>query len=557
MSNRKYNINKKPLTNEEIDNYKDFDSLMNKFPDPGDGNSTPNVKSYIKYVKGSILGIVGAVVAWFAVQQFTKPDAVAVDDTATIETGVQKYTIAPHITGADVPFQSFEIDAQRDVELTTDLGSIISIKANSFMDDDGNLVKGKVEILFREFHNPIDVFASGIPMQYDSGATNYTFESAGMFELKAMQNGVALARELVKDIVVDLVSENGGSQFNNYYFDTASGAWQYLSRSEVDSVPQAKIPALEVSKITKQKSAPKTESHAGGQGSKPVLAKPTKPIPVKYPEVLSDKYAFTIDYSSVQFPELAKGLVFQVDHKLSKFSPAYYDVNWDQIELVKSTHKDRYTVNLTKGSKNLSVECYPALSKEEYTRLQNQYKEAVASYDALLIAYNQSQGQTTYVNQAPKESEFNKSLRNDVFNLAKTKVTSARRFRRRFRIRYQGVTNSDHPRPTISLQRTYYGEYAPRVIASFTDGRKHIKALRIVSVVGGFNILLSEQKKVNEVAYSKKDKNLLWVLHGEEEIAIADPDNFENIKGDRHRFTMTTYKGIEGVQKLRELYLEQ
>ena len=56
-------------------------------------------------------------------------------------------------------------------------------------------------------------------MNYDSSGVNYMFESAGMLELLAEQNGEPLVMNPEKEIDIEMSSNNDSKAFNLYEFD--------------------------------------------------------------------------------------------------------------------------------------------------------------------------------------------------------------------------------------------------------------------------------------------------------------------------------------------------
>lgn len=94
--------------------------------------------------------------------------------------------ITPAIKGVDVPFESSIFLAQDGDTLFYGSGSMVLFPKHAFVDENGGVVKGKVEVIFREFSDPIDYFMSGIPMEYDSAGLNFNFESSAMCEIKAL-----------------------------------------------------------------------------------------------------------------------------------------------------------------------------------------------------------------------------------------------------------------------------------------------------------------------------------------------------------------------------------
>lgn len=60
-------------------------------------------------------------------------------------------------------------------------GAMLYIPADALIDDEGKPFYGMATIYLEEYYNPIDIFLSGVPMQYDSAGTAHTLHSAGGF----------------------------------------------------------------------------------------------------------------------------------------------------------------------------------------------------------------------------------------------------------------------------------------------------------------------------------------------------------------------------------------
>ena len=75
-------------------------------------------------------------------------------------------------------------------------------RPNAFVNSRGEAVEGAIKLTYREVSDPVSMLASGIPMTYDSAGVQTNFESAGMLELRAYQNGEALT--LREDALVDI-----------------------------------------------------------------------------------------------------------------------------------------------------------------------------------------------------------------------------------------------------------------------------------------------------------------------------------------------------------------
>ena len=70
----------------------------------------------------------------------------------------------PPLPELDIPYQKFEIDPSQPNVLYSKFGAKINIPADAFLDKEGNVIKDKVEVSFREFYNPLDFYLAGIPM---------------------------------------------------------------------------------------------------------------------------------------------------------------------------------------------------------------------------------------------------------------------------------------------------------------------------------------------------------------------------------------------------------
>ena len=90
--------------------------------------------------------------------------------------------VKPPLTKKNIPFEKFTINAEEQCKVINTNHTQISIPANAFIHADGTAVTGTVEVRYREMNDAVDFFLCGIPMTYDSGGTQYTFQSAGMCE---------------------------------------------------------------------------------------------------------------------------------------------------------------------------------------------------------------------------------------------------------------------------------------------------------------------------------------------------------------------------------------
>ncbi|MCH8330670.1 MAG: OmpA family protein, partial [Bacteroidetes bacterium] len=121
-----------------------------------------------------------------------------------------------------VKFQAEQGTAYR----TKRSGTMINIPPNSLIDKDGNQVNGEVELTFTEYRDAADFLLSGIPMDFRKGGEHFVFNSGGMFDVRAFQNGNELTLKEGSDIDVQFVLTSTVPDMNLYYFDDQSNNWR-------------------------------------------------------------------------------------------------------------------------------------------------------------------------------------------------------------------------------------------------------------------------------------------------------------------------------------------
>ncbi|MBX7094305.1 MAG: hypothetical protein K1X56_06250 [Flavobacteriales bacterium] len=129
------------------------------------------------------------------------------------------------------PLQKLELVAETGAELFVEgsKGSKIIVPANVLVDSLRRPIKGKVTFHYREFHDAASVYCAGIPMDYDAAGILKRFETAGMFELRAEQNGNTVYVDSGKTISVQLASMVGGNDYHFFYLDEqGTRNWHYM-----------------------------------------------------------------------------------------------------------------------------------------------------------------------------------------------------------------------------------------------------------------------------------------------------------------------------------------
>jgi hypothetical protein len=141
----------------------------------------------------------------------------------------------PPLPELDLPYQKFEIDPSQPNLLSSKYGAKINVPADAFLDKNGNIIKGKVQISFREFYNPLDFYLAGIPMGYNDNGVEKVLESGGMVELIAKSNTKELFVNPNSKINVDLYSWTKSKDFNLYDLDKTNGKWIEKGKDSISS----------------------------------------------------------------------------------------------------------------------------------------------------------------------------------------------------------------------------------------------------------------------------------------------------------------------------------
>jgi len=402
----KFNIDRKPVPDEEINSHKDFGELIKSFKKQSiekarsDTNFFKNKKiTYTAIIAGAT---VLCTVTYFSVFKSKETKQTSYDKITTIplQTNAQnsksnKAFIAPPISKLNVPYQKFKLKSEQGATLKTQSNSKIIVPKNTFVNKKGENIIGDVEIQFREFHNQADIIASGIPMKYDSAGIQSHLESAGMIDIKGYQNNEPVFINPKKQITVELQSTQITDKFNIYALDTVAKNWTYLYRdnslkgqkgvhgkfAQVDSViNENRI----TKKLQKQIDAipPKIEIEKIVYSKKinqlPKANEPTKPF-----KAIEGRPKFQLDVNAKEFPELAtfNNMVFEVGSENKNYNSKLSEITWSSAEISEGSQKGKnYLLTLKLRDRIEKLVVYPALTGKDFDN-------AIKTYDIKYIEY--------------------------------------------------------------------------------------------------------------------------------------------------------------------------
>jgi len=536
--NRKINLNRPEVSADEIAKRKNFDSVLKA-----------NVKVSKPLIKKPwfLSSIVVATVAIITTAVLLNKNNVnptisntTVNDSLALEnfykTEEAKPCIAPPIEGLNVPYTTYKVMAENGGTFEFKTGSTFTVPKNAFVDPNGTLIKGEVEIRYREFHDMVDVFVAGIPMTYDSAGTRYHFESAGMMEMLAYQNGKEVGMAKDKSINIEMASNDANPKHNLYLLDTVQNNWACLGKDKIvkptnsienfnSDVPVKFNETPEYKSIETKKEEAKIVKEEKIAALSKVPAEPKKPAKVN-----ASKFTFNIDVNPKEFPELAvyKGVLFEVGDENKNFTATMYDITWDAATIKSGTKKDiNYLLTLQKGSKKYDLVVYPVFEGKNHETAMKAYQEKFDKYETVLEKRQADEKKieaeylakvTAYKKTQEEQERKWKAAQDDAFKSMDTE----QKVKRVFAINNFGVYNCDNPHA-----------YPTGVVCSAklnNDIDKKLEIYDVFLVEKGLNAMFTYSRNpVVKFSFDPKAKNILWTVeHGK--LYYLKPEDFNNFK---------------------------
>lgn len=149
------------------------------------------------------------------------PSGVVFTSNKSIEVFPSGKRVNPPLANLQPDFNSYTVDVSMPKTINTTSGTSIQIPSNAFVDEKGELVKGKVNLLYKELNSAKTIMLSGIPMDSKEGQ----LESAAMFEIRATQNNTPVFPNPNVPIEILFPFTPIGADFSYYNYDEQLGEW--------------------------------------------------------------------------------------------------------------------------------------------------------------------------------------------------------------------------------------------------------------------------------------------------------------------------------------------
>ena len=455
------------MSPEEINRMQDFDAVLKAAGNPA-GKGRNGTWQNGLYIAGTAVILSVASAVWYFTDQ-NKEQA----NTRQVE---QKYPetmprtqegledpvgaplVKPPVSQWDKTYTHFTLNAGLGGEIVTDNGSRIHLPANSLIDAQGNTIAGNVEIRTREFHDPYSIALSGIPMHRDSSGHYYYFESAGMIELRAFQDGKELSLKNGYNLNVQMRSGQEGD-FNLYHLSETEGNWEYRGQVRETSVRQPATDAGNPTGTQEERNHDNIQETVVPTPRMQALQKEIRRIEADKPREprKANPYRprFDLKVDLKEFPELAgfENMQFEVAPEDKSFSPEHYKIEWNDIRLKRYNH-DRYLMVLTRllgEEKEQVVELIviPVFPEGGFPQAQEKYEELLKDYEKRLQAKKAEEKRLREAEEARlrKETEEARRMQEEQRALeTRNAAVNTREMIRVFSISGFGIWNCDNPK---------------------------------------------------------------------------------------------------------------
>jgi len=407
-----------------------------------------------------------------------------------IEKETTSIALKPPISNIIIKYNEYKINPAKDTIVKHKSGAIIEVPKNAFLNAKGEVVAEDVNLKFRAFSNPLEIYLAGIPMTATINGEEKVYESAGMFEIIADKNGEKLYVNKKSKVKVTLESFENDTNFNTYDLEEETGAWVETGKDET----RFKTKKEELNKIPKRPTPPKKAGRHAFQ----------------IEDMLYEDSEIS-KYENVWFtPVDGKSCGFDSkDIKLKDLKNGTFEVTfvpWIEVEGTKTT-----------------CACYLSFKDDsEYSLAMKDYQKKYAK----LIASEKAA-------RAAIEKEWNtydvKLQEYKVFRARKEvkELKGSQKILRTLQVNNFGFVNCDRP--------INYPQGAKILVTYVNANGQEIKLKNVVLIEKGRNALFRYK---SEIKFNPNKENLLWGITKNGKLAYFSTDNFKALAATSGNVTL-------------------
>ncbi|MEQ8705931.1 MAG: hypothetical protein RIC19_18525 [Phaeodactylibacter sp.] len=489
--NYHFKFNPEQPAKADIEQQRDFDALMKQYQAAKRAQRSAKIR-HLAFRSLSAAAAVALLIFGVRAVFFSGETTPPISNTAFLKQ--QPYIDQPIQSLSAPTFANFRVNTAKGGVYEYPSGSKLVVPAAAFANDYGQLIGGEVDVFYREMHDYVDFFTSGIPMRYDSAGNAFQLESAGMIELYAEQNGQRVQLAVGKKIDIELASEimirtdrlNEPPSYNVYYLDTLINQWRYQDADQLQLLETGQViggdphkvektdllEALRVIDIRKESRLSALES------SVPMPVKPLRPI-----QASGDRPTLELNFldGSVQVEDAQNGQVeselaqlqqmYQnVIWQISEDSPAYdqraFAVEWESVSIRPINNRD-YELTLIHPKNQVTLIVSPVLMGEDFQKALDRYAEELVAYQKTMASREARLGEEREAILQTAEAEKQAAIAQYDENVAPEEGAAdlrylvRRKVMNRFKADKLGVWNCARPVPVNAqpLKAKYKDQY--------------------------------------------------------------------------------------------------
>ena len=565
-NNYNFKFNPRLPSKEEIQRHKDFGALLQRFRGQQAGRRVRKLRRLRVLSIGSAVAAAVAAIAIVLGGVFSAPDKPVL--TAEQYFAQQEFVKPPLSKDIQPQFTNFRVDASQGGVYEYPSGSRLVVPAAAFADDRGKLIEGEVDIRYREMHDYVDFFLTGIPLTYDSAGVQYHLESAGMIEIYAEKDGKRVQLVPGKNIDVELVSEiivssfnlNFIPRYNIYQLDTFSREWLYQDIDKIqfveDEILDKADPLFQYKQeLLKQYDAIESRATEELQAIESSIPKPVEPLrpyradpgrPTLELNFLDgslnveDTQNGEVQNELAKLQQMYKGVIWQISHSSPAFDERAFSVNWESVRIRPVNNRD-YELTLIHPQNQLTLVVSPVLTGNDYEKALQRYEGEYRDFETARSEWEaklKEQKETLQVRVERQKAEALRAYDNQLeeqrakgleFGKA-TQYLVKRKVINRFKATGFGFWNCDRLIPPSEQ----------RIQAAFRDQhgnfyRNHTAFLVDRTMNTIFRLYATDKTPLH---FNTDSDNLLWIVTDEQKFAVLRPEDFEKVNAEKDTYTL-------------------
>lgn len=391
--------------------------------------------------------------------------------------------INPPLPNANIKYDQYRLNPKKDTIIYHKSGAVLEIPKNAFLNSKGEIVTDSVDIEFRTFSNPLEIYLAGIPMNFTNDKQEeFVFESAGMFEINVNLPEDKLKVNPNNKINITLNSFTNDSNFNTYDFNQDTKVWIETGKDKINNLSKSEA----LSKLPELPIAPKFA---------PKFAFQVKDEKNETNSLAEYKNVWFEPIDTINFRNTGK------DIKVKDLKNGMYEVTF------------KSWLNLKKDS-DKKVICYLAFNNaKDYSIALRKYKEKYAQR----IKKDKQKRKKIERDWAIYDKQF-KEYKLFFAKSEIEKTYGSQKIIRSLEVNNFGFTNIDRP-----IDYPQGANINPIYVDQFNN---KITLKEVVLVEIGRNSLF---RFSNEIKFNPANDNLLWGLTNEGKLAYLTKENFKLI----------------------------